>query len=59
MWQLAYDLFTSEHFLGGAMSYESTSIIARYLAIAFSIGMFCLICAAIIKFIKIIIELWL
>ncbi len=57
MWQLAYDLFTSEHFLGGAMSYESTAIIARYLAIGFSIGIFCLICAAIIKFIKIIIEL--
>lgn len=57
MYQLAYDLFTSENFLGGAMEFASTSIIARYLAIGFSIAIFCLICAAVIKFVKIIIDL--
>lgn len=40
MWTLFYDVIMSENFLGGAAQYESTQIIARYLATGFSIATF-------------------
>ena len=40
MWTLFYDVFMSDNFLGGAAAFESTQIIARYMATACSIVTF-------------------
>ncbi len=57
MYDLWYDLFSGSNMLGSAMSYESTQILCRYLSIGFTIALFIGLCAAMVKLIKIIMNL--
>lgn len=56
MWQLFYDVIMSDNFLGGAANYESTLIIARYLATGFSIATFIGCFALLVILFKVIIN---
>ena len=44
MYDVFYNFLTNENMLGGAMMYESTAIIARYLSIGLTITTFILMC---------------
>ena len=44
MYDVFYDFLTNDTMLGGAMSYESTQIIARYLSIGLTITTFIIMC---------------
>ena len=57
MYDLWYDLFSGSNMLGSAMSYESTQILCRYLSMGFTIALFIGLCAAMVKLIKIIMNL--
>ena len=45
MYDLFYNFLTQEAMLGGAMEYESTQIIARYLSVGLTIAVFFILCA--------------
>ena len=57
MYDLFYDLFSGSNMLGSAMSYESTEILCRYLSIGFTVAIFVGLCAALVKLVKIIMNL--
>ncbi len=44
MYDVFYDFLTNANMLGGAMQYESTQIIARYLSIGLTIATFIIMC---------------
>ena len=44
MYDVFYNFLTNETMLGGAMSFESTAIIARYLSIGLTIAVFIIMC---------------
>lgn len=54
MYDLFYNLFTSSDMLGGAMQYESTAIICRYMSIGCTIALFIGLMATIVIFFKLI-----
>lgn len=56
MYDLFFDVFTSSNFLASAVEFESTLIIARYLSIICSIGVFFGCFVLIYIFFKIIIN---
>ena len=44
MYDVFYNFLTNETMLGGAMSFESTAIIARFLSIGLTITVFIIMC---------------
>ena len=57
MYDLWYNLFSGSNMFGSAMSYESTQILCRYLSLGFTVALFIGLCAAMVKLIKIIVNL--
>lgn len=57
MYDLWYNLFSGSNMFGSAMSYESTQILCRYLSMGFTVALFIGLCAAMVKLIKIIMNL--
>lgn len=56
MYEIIYNWLTSNDMLGGAMSFESTAILCRYLSIAGSLAVMFGLIFAFAAFIKLIVK---